>query len=67
MEGKTIKEWLETMDLETATKAFSNLDVDCQSIHLSFHSALSAAFTWADTPQGHDFWMNISMTHLAKS
>ncbi len=53
---KTIKQWLETIeDKEIRKKALANMDLTADSLE----EALSMAFTWKDTPEGEDYWMEV--------
>lgn len=58
---KTIKEWFELIeDDEIKSKALINLNVNNYNIKKSsLSSAIHAAFTWANTVEGHNYWDRI--------
>ena len=65
---KTIKEWLnEIPEPEIREAALRNMDIEKERwygdpIELRERETLSraicCAFTWEDTPEGHDFWQD---------
>ena len=63
-ESKTIKEWLETLEEPYRTQALNNLDSDTEDdIVLNLYTALSCAFVWESTLEGHGYWAKLSYTN----
>lgn len=61
MKQKTIKEWL--LELPKEERELIDFDTlhdycDTEEAH-SLSDALTAAFIWENTKEGHDFWQNI--------
>ena len=59
---KTVKEWLETLDEPYRSQALENLNMNIEYADIlepSLADALSGAFTWKGTPQGHDYWSKL--------
>ena len=67
---KTLGEWLEELPVEVRVKAIVNtwaqdgtqevLDVPESDLY----NALSGAFKWDETPEGHEYWS--ALAHAAK-
>lgn len=62
---RTLHEWLESFPPNLSKLALENSgeepdEMSCK--YKSADSALLAAFTWSETPQGHKFWSDIHDT-----
>ena len=64
---KTIREWLESLPEPYRSQALENMDnyrrpyaPEAHSSHGNLEEALMAAFLWYDTPQGREYWENVS-------
>ncbi|MBM4044167.1 MAG: hypothetical protein FJ279_03565 [Planctomycetes bacterium] len=64
---KTIRQWFEEYpDPEIRDKLLRDLHrnkdiADSHNKFSSFHEALSSAFVWKDTPEGHHFWSDLGL------
>lgn len=58
---KTTKEWLQSIENEMIRdQALKYCNSEClDDEDFSLATALSGAFTWSDTEQGHDYWNDI--------
>lgn len=57
---KTIKEWLEELPEPYRSQALKNVHKHLLTAKdESLSEALNGAFTWKNTPQGHDYWMDL--------
>lgn len=60
---KTIKDWLEELPEGIKEKALLNYKASPQNkekeVVGSLSAAISGAFVWIDTPEGHEFWENL--------
>jgi len=66
MKNKTIKEWFEDeLPADIAEMAICNAEIyNCGTYVLdtqeaTLKNALSSAFLWQETPQGHAFWQEV--------
>lgn len=61
-ENKTIREWFETIkNKDVRQRAFANTNEDRLEHSASkFSYALSFAFTWASTKEGHKYWESVA-------
>lgn len=58
---KTIKEWLEELDEPYRTQALNNMDIEDSEVDAySLCEAVGIAFYWYDSPEGHDYWDELS-------
>lgn len=58
---KTIKQWFETLDEPYKSQAIACTDADRLHIECeSLYSAVSGAFTWGNTEQGHMYWSSVA-------
>ena len=55
-ETKTVEQWLQELPEPYRSQALDNMDADGDGEELTITSALSAAFVWQGTPQGHKYW-----------
>jgi hypothetical protein len=65
---KTIAQWLSELPDGYRERAEKNLQdskpYTGDSVHDCMPDALSDAFVWHETPEGHDFWDAVSIYHL---
>ena len=60
IERRTSQEWFKELPRDIEKLALENTPIenlDIESTNLL--SAILVSFTWADTPQGYEFWRNI--------
>lgn len=65
---KTIKEWLSELHEPYRSQALKNMEmygVNGHETATTFRTALMAAFVWQDSPEGGDFWLEISSSWIA--
>jgi hypothetical protein len=53
---KTIKEYLEELPEPWKSQALENCDAEPTDSAPSRDKALSMAFTWSSSPEGHEYW-----------
>jgi hypothetical protein len=60
--NKTIKQWLTELPEPHRTRALDNYDErgDEYTIYVALETVVCAAFSWHDTPEGVDYWDEIS-------
>lgn len=57
---KIVKEWFNDLEEPYKKQALENtVEKSLKIIAESMTEALSSAFYWTDSPQGHDYWSNI--------
>jgi len=57
---KTIREWFNDLEEPYKTQALENTgEKSLKIIAESMSEALSSAFYWADSYQGHQYWFNV--------
>lgn len=67
---KTIREWFEELEEPYRTQAISNSKkfnpggLDLQDRSLS--DALTSAFLWESTPEGHDYWHSLFLKLISE-
>ncbi len=61
---KTVREWLECLPEPYRGQALANAEKSnmLDGRHESLYDALSSAFYWEGSPQGHDYWSEYSST-----
>lgn len=62
---KTIREWLETLPDDIRDRALANVNAQRAELHMdlvepSLSEAVHGAFSWLLTPEGCDYWFNVS-------
>jgi hypothetical protein len=60
--SKTVKQWLEELPEEIRDQAISNTKptlLEQDAIAESLREAISGAFIWDDSPQGHKYWEEV--------
>jgi hypothetical protein len=64
---KTIREWFNTLPADQCKKAIKNSGDILEMKVSSLAGAISAAFEWAKSPEGFDYWANIACKHEFKN
>lgn len=60
MSRMKVKEWLNLLEEPYRTLALANMrEIESESTREQMSHAINIAFTWDDTPQGHQFWQTI--------
>lgn len=63
---KTIREWLNDLPEDIRVRAFRNAKPELIELEKSnLERALSGAFVWSDTIEGHEFWDLVSQCRYA--
>lgn len=58
---RTIRQWLETLPDGYRERALANMDKGFENYEVcDLRGAIAAAFLWADSPEGLDFWASIA-------
>ena len=72
IEKKTIREWLNELPEPISSRAIKNAENESESsleeedVTSSIMCALAGAFVWNDTPEGHEFWRQVSKGEISE-
>lgn len=60
---KTIREWLEELPEPYRTQAINNTEKNRLLTHdVSLREAITVAFFWGNSPEGHEYWAEFYKT-----